>query len=213
MNNTARRHHNDPEVSKERRGRPSKLTAEDIHHVEQLLQEHGWTARSLTWDQLAIEAGLEVSGLTLRRAMGTMDYHKCVAWRKGWVNEQLARYRVDFAKIMLERYPTPDSWRRVRFSDEVHFGWGPTGAARIIRRPGERYCKDCIQETNEPDEKAKKRFHCWAAAGHNFKSDLHFYDAGNSIGKMNQATYVGSILEPIVKPWLLAGHVAIIVTL
>lgn len=57
--------------------------------------------------------------------MGTMNYHKCIACRKGWVNEHLAERRVQYATTMLQRYPEPKDWQRVRFSDEVYFGWGP----------------------------------------------------------------------------------------
>lgn len=28
---------------------------------------------------------------------------------------------------MLDRYPQPEDWYRVRFSDEAHFGYGPEG--------------------------------------------------------------------------------------
>jgi hypothetical protein len=108
---------------------------------------------------------------------------------------------------MLERYPEPDDWKRVRFSDEVHFGYGPQHRLYIIRKPGERYCPDCIQEHDTPREKDRKRFHCWAAVGWNFKSELTFYEVpGNSNGKMSQRAYIDQILEPVVKPWLEAGH-------
>lgn len=40
-----------------------------------------------------------------------------------------------------------------------------------IRKPGEQYCPDCIQEDKEPEKKDKKPYHCWAAEEHNFKSD------------------------------------------
>lgn len=47
--------------------------------------------------------------------------------------------------------------------------------------------KTAIQEADEPDENDKKRHHCWAAAGHNFKSDIYFYEVPtNSNGKMSQ---------------------------
>ena len=42
-----RRYHNRSQ-SPERRGRPSKLTKEDIRLVKRLLEEHGWTARTMT---------------------------------------------------------------------------------------------------------------------------------------------------------------------
>lgn len=43
--------------------------------------------------------------------------------------------------------------------------------------------------------------------GDNFKSDMTFYRVpGNTNGKMSQQVYIDQILEPIVKPWLMAGH-------
>ena len=107
---------------------------------------------------------------------------------------------------MLQRYPKPKYWQRVRFSNEVHFHWGPEGAIRIIRKPGQRYCHDCIQEQPQPEEKDKRRIHCWATVGHNFKPDMYFYDSGNPNGKMKQEVYINQILEPMVKSWLEAGY-------
>ena len=71
---------------------------------------------------------------------------------------------------MLERYPHPEHWHRIRFSDKVYFGYGTQNKLRIIRKASMRYCQDCIEEVQEPTEKDKKRYHCWAAVGHNFKS-------------------------------------------
>ena len=109
---------------------------------------------------------------------------------------------------MKERYPKAHDWWHVRFSDETHFGLGPMGKLMIIRKPGERYCLNCIQETRQPDRHRgspeAQKAHAWAAIGHNFKSDLIFYDVpGNTNGKMKADFYVNSILEPIVKPWIL----------
>ena len=74
---------------------------------------------------------------------------------------------------------------------------------RVIRKPGERYCPDCIQERHAPKEKDLKRLHAWSAVGYNFKSDLHFYKVpGNSNGKMSLQIYKDEILEKVVKPWL-----------
>jgi hypothetical protein len=71
--------------------------------------------------------------------MGTMNYHKCVACRKGWVNESTAKRRVEWSQVMKERYPDEKDWSSVRFSDEVHFGYEPQGKIHIIRKPGQRY--------------------------------------------------------------------------
>lgn len=38
-----------------------------------------------------------------------------------------------------------------------------------------------------PAEKDRKRHHCWAAIGHDFESDINFYEvAGCTNGKMGQ---------------------------
>ena len=107
---------------------------------------------------------------------------------------------------MLEKYSEWEDWHHVRFSDEIHFGWDPQGKLRIIRKPGERYCQNCIQEENKADEKDKKRHHCWAAIGHSFKSDIFFYNvSGNTNGKMSQKAYIEQILNPIILLWLQTG--------
>ncbi len=107
---------------------------------------------------------------------------------------------------MKNRYPEKDDWKHIRFSDECHFGWGQQGKLRIIRKPGERYCQDCIQEADpkgDPNQKDEKRLHVWAAIGWEFKSDLVYYEVpGNQNGKMSHQVYRGSILEPMIKPWI-----------
>lgn len=143
LSGQSRRHHNDSTIS-ENRGRHSLVTPEKIHEMEKIIQEEGFEARALTWEQLGYEVGLEFSGRTIQKAMGTMNYHKCVACRKEWVNEKTARRRVEWATVMLQKYPHKSDWYRVRFSDEVHFGWGPQGKLFIIRQSGERYCQQCI---------------------------------------------------------------------
>ena len=107
---------------------------------------------------------------------------------------------------MLERYPEEEDWYRVRFSDEVHFGYGPEGQLRIIRKPGTRYRQDCIQHSDPPAEKDFKRLHAWAAVGWNFKSELIFCNVPtNTNGKMSMEIYINTILDPVVKPWIEQG--------
>jgi hypothetical protein len=160
----------------------------------------------MTWETLGYEAGLDVSARTIQRAMGTRDYHKCVACRKAWISKDLGERRKAWATTMLQRYPKPEDWKRVRFSDEVHFTLGPQGRLMIIQRPGERYCQDCIQTNPKQKDTDKKRVHAWGAIGYNFKSPLQFYDIpSNSNGKMTQKAYIEQILEPIVQPWIDRG--------
>ena len=190
---SARRRNNDPEQD-ETRGRKSLVTSKDIREMERVLESEGFEVKALTWEQLGYEVGLEVSGKTIKRHMETTDYHKCIACRKGWVSPRTATRRVEYAAVMLERYPTKQHWEPVRFSDEVHFGYGPQGKLRIIRKPGQRYCMNCIQEADSPKDKDLKRQHCWAA---------YFYEvASNTNGKLSLEAYLEQILKSIVKPWI-----------
>ena len=68
-----------------------------MREMERILETEGIEARASTWEQLGYEVGLGCSGRTVQRAMGTMDYHKCVSCRKGSVNKKTAAHRVSWA--------------------------------------------------------------------------------------------------------------------
>lgn len=138
------RHHSD---ANETRGRKRKVTDEQIHEADSILQDRDLQleGKRLTWEQLATEVGAEVTSRTMHFIMqATLDYEKCIACVKGWLGEKPMERRVEYADTMLIRYPKPEDWDRVRFSDEVHFGWGPEGKLHIIRKPGTRYRQDCL---------------------------------------------------------------------
>ena len=191
-----RRHCHDPTYI-ERRGAPAKISDAKVREMELILEarddDHPVETKALIWLQLGYEAGLEdIRERTIINKMGTMDYHKCIACRKGWCNRRLQERRKEFATVTDDRYPQPEDWQNTRFSDECHFGWGPQGKLWIIRKPGTRYYQDCIQHVQkEPEDEAdRKRHHVWAAIGYNFRSDLTFYDVpGNKNGKMSKRIY------------------------
>ena len=63
--------------------------------------------------------------------------------------------------------------------------------------------KNNISQIDIKELSEAQKAHAWAAIGHNFKSDLIFYDVpGNSNGKMMADFYINSILEPIIKSWI-----------
>src|SRR4051812_8375298 len=108
-----RRHHNAEEVE-ERRGRPPIISREQIKEMDRILQEVGFEARAMSWVDLAYEAGIEgVAPDTIKRAMGSMDYHKCIACRKGWYLKKAAKNRVEFLRAQLQLRPQPSDWRLV----------------------------------------------------------------------------------------------------
>ena len=89
----SRRLHNDPN-KKESCGRPRVISAEKLCEMKGILQEEGIGARAMTWEQLGYEVGLECTGETVKNAMGSVHHHrKCIACKKGWVNEKTARDR------------------------------------------------------------------------------------------------------------------------
>jgi hypothetical protein len=102
-----RQHHNN-EVSEERRGRKPLLSPAQLHQANRFLQDVGWDARVLTWAQLSRELDFGVSGRTLQRALGSLDYHKCIACTKGWVSQRCSHSRVEFSEATLQLRPQPN---------------------------------------------------------------------------------------------------------
>jgi hypothetical protein len=198
-----RRH---PEV--ESRGRKPIISPEDLQKMEEILWTYGFKARRLSWQTLGNEAGIKASARTIERAMGTLHYRKCIACEKGWVSPSNAQRRMRDAEKALFYRPKKEDWRDIGWSDECHFTICREGKIRIIRKPGERYCPDCIyyqpkEEKGEPVE----RYHVWAAVGYDFKSAVHFYQVPtNTNGKMCLETYRDEILEKVVGPWLDDGQ-------
>jgi transposase len=120
----------------ETRGRKSVISDAQIRVMERIIEEADIQERSMSWEALAIEAGVDCCARTVRRAMHKRGYKKCIACRKSYVDPKLASKRIKYARDMLNKYPRPEDWRRVRFSDKCHFGLGPQGNLLIIRKRG-----------------------------------------------------------------------------
>ncbi|KJZ80094.1 hypothetical protein HIM_00808 [Hirsutella minnesotensis 3608] len=198
----------DPEWE-ETRGRPSKVTEADQQKMERVLWDDEYEGVSLNWAGLAKAAGvaMECNTRTLHRTMGTLGYRRCLSCGRCVVHKRCREKRVDYARKMLDAYPDPRDWRRVRFSVELHFGFGLDGKVRLLPRPGERFCPQCADEPEANWPRDVRRLHAWAAAGHGFKSGLVFYEEStnpNCTGSMSQADYHDKILEKAVKPWLVS---------
>lgn len=169
--------------------------------MEEYLENAQGKERALSWQALLVicEINKKVSDSTMRRMMGDLNFSHCIACKRGWVSEDLRHNRVSFAREMKARFPNKKDWRNVRFSDEVHFGKGAEGRLYIIRKPGERYCSECIIEEAQPEEKDKKRYHAWGCIGYNYKSELILYSINsNTNGKMNQDIYIQMLSRVII---------------
>jgi hypothetical protein len=191
------------------RGRKKKISNEDLATIERFLDNNGHDGRTIPWACLPAAAGLDidVSAETVRRAVKDVNFRMCPTCPNKYLSPQHKEGRLEYARTMLERYPEPEDWYHVRFSGKSHFGWGPQGRVHVIQRPWERYCPDCIVEKEEPVAKDQKKLHAWAAVGHDFKSDLVWYDVpGSSNGNMSLQVYRDKILEPVVGTWLQEGQ-------
>ncbi|KAK3167337.1 hypothetical protein OEA41_010464 [Lepraria neglecta] len=173
----------------EKRGLKGKIGWRELKRMEEIVNDGNIRYRALLWAELAKKAGLtgdkQVHFYTVRKLMQDQEYYKCIACTKNWLSSNIRIERRVFAWDK-QTYKLED-WKRVRWSDEIYFGFGPEGKLRIIRRPGERFCWDCIQERGKPlEEKDKKRLYAWAAVGWNFKTPLIWYTIPlNQNGKMS----------------------------
>lgn len=200
---------NDPEWE-ETRGRPSKVSDENQARMERILWDPAYESINLNWSGLAKEAGIEMdcNARTLHRTMGTIGYRRCLGCGRCWGHKKTREKRVEYAHRMLEAYPQPTTWRFIRFSSELHFGFGLEGKIRLISKPGEKYCETCKDQPAAAWTRDVKKLHAWAAVGHGFKSELVFYDEStspNNTGLMSMEAYRDSILAGPVKGWLSGG--------
>ncbi|KAH6995961.1 hypothetical protein BKA56DRAFT_609247 [Ilyonectria sp. MPI-CAGE-AT-0026] len=197
---------NDPEWE-ETRGRPSKISEDDQQKMENILWDERYETANLNWSGLAKEAGvqMECNPRTLHRTMGTLSYRRCLGCARCWVHKKAREKRTEYARRMLDAYPQPQDWRLVRFSGELHFGFGLDGKMRLLPRAGEKFCATCAPQPDANWPRDVKKAHVWAAVGYGFKSELVFYDETtnpNCMGVMTMPEYRDKVLDKVVKPWL-----------
>lgn len=221
---------NDPGWA-ETRGRPSKISDEDMSKMEAILWDEQYEGVNLNWAGLAKEAGVLTACTvrTLHRAMGTLGYRRCLRCTRSWVHRRNRERRVEYCKRVASATATEaetdasasasasGNWRRVRFSGELHFGFGADGRVRIVPRQGERLCGGCAVnvDVNMHDGsmeggadtgnggggvKDVRVISAWCALGSGFKSDLVFYKE-----PLDLKTYRDKILDGVVKGWTQRG--------
>jgi hypothetical protein len=185
-----------------------KISERDLDHCVYFIDNNDWEGHDLNWKELLDQFGFDCHWTTLKNRLIKRGYNTFIAAHFEWVTPKLAKLRISWCETMIKRYPTKGHWHHVRFSDEVHFGWGPEGVKRIIRKRGKgnRYKPECIQRIEGKDgtkeERNAKRIHFWGAIGYNFKSPLIEYTIStNNNGKMSQIGYRDQILKPEVAKW------------
>ncbi|KAJ8126949.1 hypothetical protein O1611_g6689 [Lasiodiplodia mahajangana] len=208
LKDTGRQSHNNP--CDETRGRPSRLSDDQVDQIIEFLENESWEARQLPWANLCNAAGLDFPAdskpphpQTVRTALAKKGWKKCIACVKFWTCENIAERRDRWARDRLHDYELDLSfYRKIRYSDEVHFKFSPEGKLIIIRKAGTRYCPDCIHYRTRPSDSGNRTIclNAWACIGYDFKSKLIWYDVANA----NDA-YLNQILKPEVQKWLDRG--------
>ena len=88
---------------------------------------------------VAEEVNTDVTARTMQSTVQeALNINKHVANYKEELDEKPKGRRVDCSTTMKDCYSEQDNWKHVRFSDEVHCGYGPQGKDLILRKPGTR---------------------------------------------------------------------------
>jgi hypothetical protein len=96
-----------------------------------------------------------------------------------------------------------DFWKRVVFTDEIHFARNNRSVDYVIRGPSQRFCSDCIQVRRQT---TKVEYSVWAAVGWNFKSPLIFYNKSGIRGGFTGEDYLQDCLKGFIGPTFAQGH-------
>lgn len=134
---------------------------ENLDEAEAIIEDNGYEGHDLTPAGLRYEANLpRVSDRTIARHLRKRSIGRYIPITKKEVSKDIAAARVEFAKKMLRNYPSKESFRKIRFSDEFYYGFGiEENRHYIYRKRGirERTKPDCIRLVNDPRKKGPKR--------------------------------------------------------
>ena len=141
LKGNARTRHNQWNVN-ETWGQKNKVTGAQVQEADAILQEEALKVegKHYTWAQLAMKVEADVHDDTMRATMrAVLNYHKCLACVKEWLNKCMTECQIVYAHIMLQQYSLKQDWHCVWFSDEVHFEYEPEDQLWIIWQPGTHY--------------------------------------------------------------------------
>jgi hypothetical protein len=95
-------------------------------------------AQWLAPESVCFEMGFDINKKrTFQRAIiEETEFRRCVACRKSYMDPRNKPRRREFARKTLEERPTKEDFRDIRYSDEVHVGYGPQGRMYVYRKPG-----------------------------------------------------------------------------
>ena len=171
------------------RGCKTKIDSDTIEKMIASLQGH-YNERIKPWSKLREQWDLNCTDQTLANAFARHGYYKYKACQKGYISPQNITRRLRFCEEHI--YKSIDWWKRVVFTDELHFARNNRSVDYVIRQPGQRFYSDCIQVQCQ---KTKIEWLVWGAVRWNFKSPLIFYSKSGLNGGFTGVDYLHDVLE------------------
>lgn len=130
---------------RQRAGRPKIFGPHEYKVLEDFIC-HNAATRRMTYREIASNLPqLDVSEDTVKRACQELGFHKCVPKEKATLDKTVKGSMICLAQNV-EQWGY-DEWTRVIFSDEASFATDHrVYNIRVLRRPGEEYHPDCVEE-------------------------------------------------------------------
>ena len=132
--------------NKPRVGRPKKLSAHAVHHI-QMLSLKDWCRSAVSIAAEIEEVGGQlVSAQTVRRTLQQIGVHGCHPRGKLLLKMIHKKARKQFAEDMSTKYM--DYWNHVLWSDEMEINlFGSDGFKHVWQQPSEEYKDKCVMPT------------------------------------------------------------------
>ena len=182
-------HFTERRTGKNRPGPALKLILKETQKVLHWILNRKYQGRVLSFSEVCQRLNLSVTPRTLSRKLAELGYHKCKACPKPFITPFQQSTRLQFCN----KYKKwTHDWTRVRFSDECTFYTGKHKKDQILRKPGERYCTDCIQNRYRS---GRTSFPVWGMVGWGYKSELVFLEnLSGARGGMTKEDYIRQVL-------------------
>ena len=104
--------------------KPKLLNARDLRRIQRYV-ETSWETRVASWAAIKRDLNLNVSASTIRRALKTLGYRRCIACPRPFINKEQAKRRLQFC--INHYWWGTRHWGKVIWSDEASFETGKRG--------------------------------------------------------------------------------------
>lgn len=181
--------------NRHRSGRPRKTTSRDREKVIEMATGSSENRRR-TFTSIGNQLSPPVCGVTIRRVLDKLGYHRHVARKVPFLTKAHKRQRMLWAR----RYGnfTQCDWSRVIWSDEAYIQLGDkTGRVYVTRQAGEECLKECLEPafTQSP-----VRVMVWGCIMKGRKGPLVVLEyPGGKGGGFNADRYKAQVLEKVLR--------------